>query len=111
MRVFGCEVFEFNRFEFVVYDARALPQQHVCAGLLLDVGTEVAIGRPDDFFALFFQVRDDFQCDGGGDHPVGACFDFGGGIGVHDYGAVGMRVAERGEFVNRAAQIKRAFGA
>ena len=62
--VFGHEVFEFNGFEFVVYDAGALPQQHVGAGLFLDVGAEVTIGRPDDFFALFFQMRDDFECDG-----------------------------------------------
>ena len=42
---------EFFRLVFVMHDARALPQQHVRAGLFLDVAAEMAVRRPQYLLA------------------------------------------------------------
>ena len=56
------------------------------------------------------QVLDDRQRARAGDHPVGARLHRRAGVGVDDHLAVGMRVAERGELVGRAAEVERAGG-
>ena len=44
--------FQLQALELVVHDAGAVPQQHVGAGLLLDVAAQVPVGRPQDLLAL-----------------------------------------------------------
>ncbi len=104
------EQLQLQALELVVHDARAVPQQHVGAGLLLDVAAEVAVGGPQDLLALGLQVVHHGQRAGTGHHPVGARLHGGAGVGVDDDGAVGMGVAEGGEVVGRAAEIERAGG-
>ena len=108
VRILGLEQVQLDALEFVVHDAGTLPQQHVGAGLLLDVGAQVPVRRPQDLLALRVQVRDDVQADRRGHHPVGARLHGGAGVGVDHHRAVGMLVAEGGEFVGRAAQVERA---
>jgi hypothetical protein len=43
--------------ELVVHDAGAVPQQHVGAGLLLDVAAQMAVRRPQDLLPALVQVR------------------------------------------------------
>ena len=55
----GCSLaqqVQLQALELVVHDAGAVPQQHVGAGLLLDVAAQVAVGRPQDLPALVRQV-------------------------------------------------------
>ena len=70
----------------------------------------VAVGCPQDLVALGLEVGHDGQRAGAGDHPVGAGFHGGAGVGVDDDLAVGVGVAEGGKFVRRAAQIEAASG-
>ena len=42
---------EFSRLEFIVYDARALPEQHIRASLTLDVVTQMTVWCPNNFLA------------------------------------------------------------
>ena len=51
-RVLAAQQLELEALELVVHDAVAVPQQHVGAGLLLDVAAQVAVGRPQDLLAL-----------------------------------------------------------
>ena len=97
-------------FELLVHHARALPAQHVGAGFALHIIAEVFVRRPQNFLAARVQMRDDFERDGRGDHPVGARLDRGAGVGVDHHRALRMRVAKRGESVGRTSQIQRAFG-
>ncbi len=61
IRIQGLHVFELPRLELFVDDARTIPQQHVGAGLLLDVAAQVLVGRPNDRLAVVHQAFDDFQ--------------------------------------------------
>ena len=108
--VLALQQLQFQRLELVVYDAGAAPQQHVGAGLLLDVAAQMAVGRPQHLLALVLQVVDDRQRAGAGHHPVGPRLDRSAGVGVDDDLAVGVGVAEGGELVGRAAQVERAGG-
>ena len=110
IRIFLAQQFQFQALEFVVYDAGALPQQHVCAGLLLDIAAKMPVGRPEDFLTLFFQVVDDGQRARTGHHPVGARLHYRAGISVYNHRAIGVCVAKCVEFVNRTAQVQRTGG-
>ena len=101
---------ELQAFELVVDDAGAVPQQHVGAGLLLDVAAQMPVGCPQDLLPQRSQVAHDGHGARAGHHPVGACLDGRTAVGVDHHGAVGVRVAERGERVGRAAQVERAGG-
>src|ERR1043166_1681242 len=46
LRALELQLFELEGLELVVHDAGAAPQQHVGAGLLLNVAAQMAIGRP-----------------------------------------------------------------
>jgi hypothetical protein len=59
--VLAAEQVQLQPLEFVVHDAGAVPQQHVGAGLVLDVAAQVAVGRPQHLLALRMQVADDGQ--------------------------------------------------
>ena len=61
---------------------------------------------PDDFLAVGMQMLDDFEPDTGGDHPVGACLHGRAGVGVNHDGAVGVFIAEFGEFTRWATKIE-----
>ena len=71
VRVLAFQQFEFDALELVVHDAGAVPQQHVRAGVLLDVAAEVAVGRPEHPLALRLQVAHDGQRARTRHHPVG----------------------------------------
>ncbi|MNT19688.1 hypothetical protein D3C72_1549560 [compost metagenome] len=108
MRILFLEQIEFDALEFVMHEATTLPQQHVGARFLLDVGTQVLVGCPQDFLALRMQVGNDVEADGRGHHPVRARLDGRAGVGVHHHRAVRMGVAEGREFIDRTAEIERA---
>ena len=108
--VFLHQRLQLKRLELVVHDARAVPEHHVGAGLALDVAAQVAVGCPQDLVALVFQRAHDVQRAAGRDQPVRPGLHRSAGVGIHHHGAVGVRVAERVEFLNRAAQVQRAVG-
>ena len=87
-------------------DAGTVPQQHVGAGLALDVGAQVLVGPPDDLLAVVHQALDDLQGAAGSHHPVGPGLHRSGGVGIHHHGALGMLVAERRELIHRAPQVQ-----
>ncbi len=91
-------------------EARTLPQQHVSAGLLLDVAAQVTVGRPDDLLAARVQIGNDFQPDRRRHHPVRARLHRRAGVRIDDHRAIRMRVAERGEFVGGTTEIERTGG-
>ncbi|MNS88892.1 hypothetical protein D3C72_1228840 [compost metagenome] len=105
---FAAQQVQLDALELVVHQARALPQQHVGAGLLLDIAAQVLVGCPQDLLALRMQVLDDLQADAGGHHPVRARLHGGAGVGVDHHGAVRVRIAEGGELIGRATQVERA---
>jgi len=92
--------------ELFMHHAGAIPDQHVGAGDALDVVAEMAVRREQDFPALGVQVGHHVLGDTGSDHPVGARFHGGRGIGVDHDLAVRVLVAELGKFVHRAADIQ-----
>ena len=94
--------------EFLVNDAGRVPKQHLGAGGPLDVGTQVAVRRPQDLFALGRQMIHQLDRDARSHHPVGPGLDRGGGIGIDDHGMVGVGVAETGKLIRRTGQIQRA---
>ena len=99
---------QLQRLEFFVHDACAVPQQHVGAGPALHVGPEVTVGRPQYLFPALVQVAHDVERDCGGDHPAGARLDRCARIRIDHHGALGVQVAETGEFIGRTTQIERA---
>ena len=111
LRMLLAQQLELEALELVVHDAGAVPHQHVGAGLLAGCsgrgGGRAPTGssRPASL-----QVLDDGQRAGAGHHPVGARLHRGAGVGIDDDRAVGVRVAERGELVGRAAEVERAGG-
>ncbi|MNG97804.1 hypothetical protein D3C79_569270 [compost metagenome] len=88
-------------------DAGAIPEQHVSAGLFLDIAAQVLVRPPDDGFAVVHQALDDFQRAAGGHHPVGTGFDRRRGIGIDHHGALRVLVAKRRKLFDRATQVKR----
>ena len=44
--------------EFFMHNARAIPHEHIRAGLSFYVVTQILVGRPENFFALFCQMFD-----------------------------------------------------
>ena len=106
--VLRAEELELDALELLVDDAGAVPHQHVGAGLARDVGAEVPVGGPQDLLARVREVAHDRERAGARDHPVGAGLHGGARVGVDDDGAVGVRVAEGGELVGRAAEVERA---
>ena len=107
--VFRLQRRQFLPFEFVMDDARTLPQQHIRARFAADVVTEVAVGSPNQFLAARFQIRHDFQRHRRRDHPVGTRFHGGGSVGVHHHRTVGVLIAKRRKRLFRATQIQRTF--
>ena len=99
---------ELEPLELVVDDARAVPHQHVGAGLLLDVAAEVPVRRPQHLAALLLQVVDDRQRARARHHPVGTRLHRGTGVGVDDNAAVGVGVAKALEIFGRTAEVERA---
>ena len=78
---------------------------------LLDVAAQVPVGRPQDLLALVVAgARTMASAQRTGHHPVGARLHRGAGVGIDHHRAVGVRVAERGELVGRAAEVERAGG-
>ncbi len=107
----GCsraEELELDPLELLVDDAGAVPRQHVGAGLAGDVVAEVAVGRPQDLLAPLGEVAHDRQRAGAGDDPVGPRLHGGARVRVDDDRPVGVRVAEGGELIRRAADVERA---
>ena len=104
------EFSQLERFKFVVNDARALPQQHVGTGFALDVRAQVTIRCPDNFLTLAMQMFNDAQADRGSDHPIGTRLYCRTGVGVHDDGAIRMRIAIRRKLIRWATEIERTFG-
>ncbi|MNF55441.1 hypothetical protein D3C76_709040 [compost metagenome] len=88
-------------------DAGTVPQQHVRAGILLDVAPQVLVGCPDDLLTVIHQAFDDFQGATGGHDPVGTRLDRSRRVGIHHHGAIRMLVAECSELIDRATEIQR----
>lgn len=57
--IFRAQQVELDALEFVVNEAGSLPHQHVGAGFLLNIATEMAIRRPDDLLAARVEIGDD----------------------------------------------------
>ena len=93
--VFRLQRCQFLPFEFVVDDARTLPQQHIRARFAADIVAEVAVGSPNQLLTARFQIRYDFQRHRRRYHPIGTRFHGGGSVGVHNDRAVGVLVAKR----------------
>ena len=94
------------RLELVMNDAGALPAEHVCPGLLLDVASQMAVGCPDNLLTQAVQVLNQFNGDARRNNPVCARFHCCRRIGVNHHGPVRMGIAEGREFVNRTAEIQ-----
>ena len=108
IRVQRLHVFELLGLELFMDDAGTIPEQHVGAGLALDVGTQVLVRAPDDGLAVVHQAFDDLQCATGGHHPVRPRLDRCRGVGIDHHGAFRVLVAERRKLVDRATQVQRA---
>ena len=61
IRMLGLQRQQLLGLEFVVHDARTLPQQHVGTGLAADVVAQVPVRSPDELFSLCLEVGDDLQ--------------------------------------------------
>lgn len=96
--------------ELLVHHATAGPEEHLAAGPAADIGAQVLVRGPENFFVLPGQVADNGQGDARGDHPVGPGLDLGAGIGIDHHGMVGMAVAEPGEQPGRAVEVQGAGG-
>src|SRR5690606_32479103 len=106
----GLQLLEAAELELLVDDTAAVPQQHIGAGLLLHIAAQVLVGGPEDLLPPAIQVVDDIEGDAGGDHPVGPGLHRRRGVGVDHHGAVGVLVAEGGEFLGGAADVQGAGG-
>ena len=103
IRVVAGKILQGCGLEALMNNTAGLPDQHVGTGYPLDIVTQVAVRRPEDFFTLGMQVSDHVYSDARGHHPVGAGLHLCTGVGVYNHGALRMRVAERDEFIRRAA--------
>ena len=100
------QVTQCAEFEFVMYDTGTLPAYHFYAGNPFDVATQVTVGCPQYFLALFAQPGDQGQGDAGGDDVISACLNSGAGVGVDHHSVIRMFITEFVEFINRATQIE-----
>src|SRR5260364_174605 len=50
-RMLGAQQPQLDALEFIMYDTCTLPEQHIGAGILLNVAAQMLVGRPQDFFA------------------------------------------------------------
>ena len=110
LRIFLLQLAQSAGLELLVYHAAAIPDEHVSAGLALDIVAQVFIRRPQYFLSLLVQVLNKFRGDTRRYHPVGTRFHGCAGIGVHHHLAFRMGIAKWNERVGRAPEIERALG-